>query len=236
MGRLRKTLYGDLHGVSQPTVSRIVAKVSKAIAAHLPHFVHFPDIMEALQMEFYNIAGFPQVIGCIDCTHIRIKCPNQERAMLYINRKGFYSINVQVVCDAQRRILDIVARWRGSAHDSRIWNSSRLKEEFEPQTDTQNRYNWAHIRTRLTVERCFGEWKGMFRALQNNMQINPETAKVAIITMAILFNIRKQFNNFEYEIDDEENQSDEEQPAVVLHATERPGAAFRLDFAQRHFG
>ncbi|XP_071631574.1 putative nuclease HARBI1 [Temnothorax longispinosus] len=257
-----QTELGDLHGVSQPTVSRIVAKVSKAIAAHLPHFVHFPDIMEALQMEFYNIAGFSQVIGCIDCTHIRIKCPDQERAMLYINRKGFYSINVQVVCDAQRRILDIVARWRGSAHDSRIWNSSRLKEEFEerrmtgillgdagypcrpylltpflqPQTDTQNRYNWAHIRTRLTVERCFGEWKGMFRALQNNMQINLETAKVAIIAMAILFNIRKQFNNFEYEIDDEENQSDEEQRAVVPHATERPGAAFRLDFAQRHFG
>ncbi|XP_071637872.1 putative nuclease HARBI1 [Temnothorax longispinosus] len=200
-----QTELGDLHGVSQPTVSRIVAKVSKAIAAHLPHFV---------------------------------------------------------VCDAQRRILDIVARWRGSAHDSRIWNSSRLKEEFEerrmtgillcdagypcrpylltpflqPQTDTQNRYNWAHIRTRLTVERCFGEWKGMFRSLQNNMQINLETAKVAIIAMAILFNIRKQFNNFEYEIDDEENQSDEEQPAAVPYATERPGAAYRLDFAQRHFG
>jgi len=70
-------------------------------------------------------------IGCIDCTHVRIKCPNQEQAMLYVNRKGFYSINVQVVCDAQRRILDIIARWRGSVHDSRIWDSSRLKEEFE---------------------------------------------------------------------------------------------------------
>ncbi|KYN04620.1 Putative nuclease HARBI1 [Cyphomyrmex costatus] len=98
---------GDLHGVSQPTVSRIVAKVSEAIAAHLPHFVRFPDRMEDLQTEFYNIAHFPQVVGCIDCTHIRIKCPNKERAMLYMNRKGFYSMNVQVVCDAQRRIRNV---------------------------------------------------------------------------------------------------------------------------------
>lgn len=122
---------GDLHGVSQPTVSRIVTKVSRPIAAYLPRFVHFPDDIKFLQTEFYNIARFPQVIGYIDCTHVRIKCPNQEQAMLYVNRKGFYSINVQVVCDAQRRILDIVARWRGSVHDSRIWDSSRLREEFE---------------------------------------------------------------------------------------------------------
>lgn len=34
---------GDLHGVSQPTVFRIVAKVSRVIAVYLPRFVHFPD-------------------------------------------------------------------------------------------------------------------------------------------------------------------------------------------------
>jgi len=54
---------GDLHGVSQPTVSRIVTKVSRAIAAYLPRFVHFPDDIKPLQTEFYNIARFPQVIG-----------------------------------------------------------------------------------------------------------------------------------------------------------------------------
>jgi len=66
----------DLHGVSQPTVSRIVAKVSKAIAAHLLRYVHFPDNIRTLQTDFYNIARFPQVVGCIDCTHVRIKCSN----------------------------------------------------------------------------------------------------------------------------------------------------------------
>ncbi|XP_019699684.1 putative nuclease HARBI1 [Harpegnathos saltator] len=202
-----QTELGDLHGVSQPTVSRIVAKVAEAIASHLPHFV---------------------------------------------------------VCDAQRRILDIVARWRGSAHDSRIWNSSRLKEKFEerrmtgillgdagypcrpylltpflnPRTPTEDRYNRAHIRTRLTIEKIFGEWKGMFRGLRNDMQISLRTAKLAIIAMAVLSNIRKQYDNFEYEPNDEEDDgyNEEEEGPAVSYAAARLGAAFRLDFAQRHFG
>ncbi|KYM95699.1 Putative nuclease HARBI1, partial [Cyphomyrmex costatus] len=220
---------GDLHGVSQPTVSRIVAKVSEAIAAHLPHFVRFPDRMEDLQTEFYNIAHFPQVVGCIDCTHIRIKCPNKERAMLYMNRKGFYSMNVQVVCDAQRRILDIVARWRGSAHDSRILDSSRLKAEM-----TGILLGDASYPCRPYLLTPFLNPQTVIE--QNNMQINLETAKIAIIAMAVLFNIRKHFDNFEYEIgDDDENQNDSEEEPAVLHAIVQTGAAFRLDFAQRHF-
>lgn len=41
----------------------------------------------------------------------------------------------------------------------------------------------------------FGEWKGMFRALRNDMQISLRTVKIA---MTILFNIRKQFDYFDY--------------------------------------
>jgi hypothetical protein len=41
------------------------------------------------------MTGFPDVIGAIDCTHIKIADPtvNEEE---YVNRKGFHSINVQV--------------------------------------------------------------------------------------------------------------------------------------------
>jgi nuclease HARBI1 len=47
--------------------------------------------------KFRNIAGFPTVIGAIDCTHIRVKKMNNEEGGLFINRKGFSSINVQVI-------------------------------------------------------------------------------------------------------------------------------------------
>ena len=68
------------------------------------------------------------VIGAIDCTHIRVQSPGGEDAARVVNRKGYYSINVQVICDASQRITNIVARWPGSTHDSRIYQNSRIAQ------------------------------------------------------------------------------------------------------------
>lgn len=52
---------------------------------------------EALSMrDFQAIRSFPGVIGAIDGTHIRIKKTGGDLAQYYINRKGYYSLNVQV--------------------------------------------------------------------------------------------------------------------------------------------
>ena len=52
--------------------------------------------MIAAAVQFAAIAGFPRVIGAIDGTHIAIKSPPANREAVYVNRKGFHSINVQV--------------------------------------------------------------------------------------------------------------------------------------------
>jgi len=53
------------------------------------------------------------MIGAVDCTHIPIKAlSSNEKA--YVNRKGVHIINVQAVCDANMRLLDIVAKWPDS--------------------------------------------------------------------------------------------------------------------------
>ena len=86
---------------------------------------------QEIMMQFRNICGFRNVIGAIDCTHIRIKKVPGEVSQYYINRKGYYSINVQIICDASLRIRDIVAHWRGSTHDSRIFREIRIRQRFE---------------------------------------------------------------------------------------------------------
>ncbi|KAF7989187.1 hypothetical protein HCN44_007717 [Aphidius gifuensis] len=57
--------------------------------------------------------------------------PGGNDAELYRNKKGFFSINVQVVCDADLEIIDIVARWPGSVHDSTIFLNLNIHTNFE---------------------------------------------------------------------------------------------------------
>lgn len=79
----------------------------------------------------FNVAGFPNVIGVIDCTHIPIFSIGKDYAEKFRNRKGFYSINTQVICDAHGYITNIVARCPGSTHDSRHFYESNIKRQFE---------------------------------------------------------------------------------------------------------
>ena len=68
--------------------------------------------------------------GIIDCTHIPIKSPGGQFAELYRNRKGWMSLNVQLICGPRMEILDIVSRWPGSSHDSRIFANSAICQKF----------------------------------------------------------------------------------------------------------
>jgi hypothetical protein len=66
-----------------------------------------------------------------DCTHIEIQCPAGENAPLLRNRKDFSPINVQAVSGPDLELQNIVLRWPGSVHDSRIFKNSRLCAQFE---------------------------------------------------------------------------------------------------------
>ncbi|KAK4317414.1 hypothetical protein Pmani_011498 [Petrolisthes manimaculis] len=121
-------------GVSQQTVSRVISETVDALCEQhiLKRFIKFPPI-EQLQKkmeQFREIAGFPEVVGAIDGTHIRIAKPT-EFEIEYVNRKMFHGINVQVVFDAKYNIINLEAKWPGSVHDSRIVNESGLKTMFE---------------------------------------------------------------------------------------------------------
>jgi len=52
----------------------------------------------------------PGVIGAIDSTHIATQSPGSDDAEIYRNQKGFFSINVQLVCEPTGYISDVVAR------------------------------------------------------------------------------------------------------------------------------
>ena len=94
-------LVGDsVGGIPKCTVSRIITRVSTALASKHSQFIKWPSAEEVQQVKegFLDQGGFPGVISCIDGTHIRIQGPSQHKCD-FVNRKGFHSINVQAVCD-----------------------------------------------------------------------------------------------------------------------------------------
>ncbi len=113
---------GDLCDISQLTASRVIKRVSVAIARLKIHYIQFPtaDMLPQIKLDFWRICAFPNIVGTIDCTHIKIPCPGGENAELFRNWEGF-SLNVQAVSGPNLEIQNIVVRWPGSVHDCIVY-------------------------------------------------------------------------------------------------------------------
>ena len=112
--------------VGQPTVSRCIAEVSDVITRFfLNTWVKCPQTEKKKYMKQglrLLESRLRSMLGVINCTHIEIIAPPQEDpahpAGPYDCRKGYYSINTQIIADTNRIIRAINARFPGSVHDS----------------------------------------------------------------------------------------------------------------------
>lgn len=132
-----------LLAVSQPVVSRAVNEVSRLIVQRLSNYIKFPTDNEKAvnKRRFFEWCGMPGVIGAIDCTHVRILSPeNKEHA--YLNRKGYHSVNLQLICDTYLLILNVNSRYPGSTHDAFIWRQSAAKAEMQRSYNVGERNTW----------------------------------------------------------------------------------------------
>ena len=208
---------GDLVNISQPSASRCITQITDCLLTEMNNFIKFPDGEELNRQKslFYDIRGIPSVIGCIDCTHISIKAPGSSDSYVYINRKNYYSVNCQAVCDAERRFTHFYAAWPGSCHDSYIFRQSQLYNTLQqgphlgyllgdagypgsafmlvpyavPNGQGQTRYNFAHSGTRMRIEQSFGILKRRFGLLHKELQVTPEKACRLATACVILHNI-----------------------------------------------
>lgn len=224
---------GEVIGFCASHVCTVVSEVSEAIASLLPAYVKFPSRQEMEKVcfaglidgsnsnlqdmeEFEKIAGFPNVWGAIDGTHVEVVVPAEHRTVFY-NRKSRTSLNLQVVVGSDMRIIDLVNRWPGSVHDSRIFLCSRLNRDLLQNpppghmlgdagyaclpylltplrhsqlttfTPTEAAFQKSHIKTRNLVERTFGAWKAKFQCLKG-MRLKLSTTMNVISACAVIWN------------------------------------------------
>ena len=124
---------GDVIGIDKSTVSRCVAKFCQGLVDKKHLFIHIPRTeVEKTRTKgnFFDIGGFPSTIAIIDSFYVPIIAPSHDEDN-YVNRKGWHSINVQGMTDADNKFINVVAKWPGSTHDSFIFRTSSIHTHLE---------------------------------------------------------------------------------------------------------
>ena len=106
-----QTVVASSHGISQCGIA-IYSDRNRFLCDCATDFICFLNVdgQKRNQLRFREKYGFPKVLGCVDGSHIPIVAPTTNGS-LYVNRKGYHSINVQAICDADFRFIDIVVKW-----------------------------------------------------------------------------------------------------------------------------
>ena len=121
---------GALLNLSKSFAHRAIHSVIDKLALLRDSCIYFPDNLNELKRKFQQKAELPGFIGAIDCTHIKIQSPGRATGERFRNRKGFFSINVQAVCDSELRFLDVVVQWPGRVHEIKILPKNIIKNQI----------------------------------------------------------------------------------------------------------
>ncbi|GFR12508.1 nuclease HARBI1 [Trichonephila clavata] len=235
--------------ISQPSTSRAITDVARALAELRPQYIDLPqteDQRMQISQKFYREFGFPGVYGALDCSLIKILNPGGSLAETFRCRKGFFALNVQTVSDPDLSIRNIVVRWPGSTHDSTVFDHSYLRAHVETEVPSsyhllgdsgyplrsylmtpflnpvgagQVRYNAAHARARNVVERQYGVWKKRFSCIDTPFRCSLETAQTVIVATAVLHNLALNLGDYE----DEYSLPLQQDETMVNHSQEHGG-------------
>jgi len=126
-----------------------------------------------------------------------------------------FSINVQAICDHDLILTNVVARWPGSTHDSRIFENSNICARLERReiqgiligdngyplgpylitplltctTREQRHFNYALCNARVKIENVFGIWKRRFPCSRQQLRFKLSTNLLVITACSVLYNI-----------------------------------------------
>ena len=127
----------ELCGTSKAQAHSSIHKMIRVLCSHLKKFVKFPqnEQLRRIELEFRQKKGFPGVIGCVDGTHIAVNVPASDTRETFRNRKGYLSLNCQMICGPKGEIFDVISSWPGSTHDGRMWRESKVSNQVRCLSD-----------------------------------------------------------------------------------------------------
>jgi DDE superfamily endonuclease len=166
-------------------------------------------------------AGFDGCAGCIDGVLIMMHCPTKhecektgvEAAKYFCARKNKYGLNLQAVCDASGKFLDLSITQGGASSDYMAFQTSQLRTKLDnnllapglhlfgdnayvntpymatPYTKvnegSKDDYNFLHSNVRINIECSFGMFVHRWAFLRKAAPMNLSVAKIAALVMCM---------------------------------------------------
>ena len=221
----------DRFNISLSSLEKIIQKISVYLSNRAPQVICWPNDEEKERSEEdFRTNGFPNIIGAIDGSHIKIDKPEEDPDS-YRGRNKFYSIHIQAVCDRNCKILDVLIGYPGSVHDSRVFRNSTLSQTLAEKcgqyhilgdsgyplmpnlltpfrdrgqlTNIQSNYNVQLSKNRYVIEHCFGILKQKFRQLYHCKLRKVESIVHLIRAACVLHNLALEDD---FNVEEEEDQ------------------------------
>jgi hypothetical protein len=209
--------FGVSKGSFHASVKRTSSALVQDIMAHVIQWPRDNVKVRETSAGYSQLSEFQGVIGAIDGTHIQIKAPSKH-APAYYNRKQFHSVVLLACCNANNCFTYAWTGNPGSTHDATVLRTSDLFQQAEDLiphgfyllgdsafpltrwlitpfrnfgnlTQQQNRFNTAHAKARVAIERTFGLLKCRFRRLLRLDASDMNIIVNSILSACILHNI-----------------------------------------------
>ena len=123
--------------VARNTISTIIPDVCQAVVEEYKDEViscpTTPDEWRVIAEEFQRKWNVSHACGALDGKHVAMRCP-PNTGSLFHNNKGFFSLVLLALVDADYKFLWMDIGGYGSMSDAQIFNESELKECLEDGT------------------------------------------------------------------------------------------------------
>lgn len=123
-----------LFRVAPCTIGKIVLEVCESILHVLqPEFLTTPRSEQewiAVASGFGSKWHFKQCLAALDCKHFRVQKPANSGSRFF-NRKGYFSMQLLALVDANYRFLYIDVGREGSQNDMNVWNACSFKHRLD---------------------------------------------------------------------------------------------------------
>ena len=120
--------------VGRTTIVKFVPKVCKAILCEFQkEYLICPTVPEdwkSIEEKFRNRWNVPHDVGALDGKHIAIRKPWKSGSE-YFNYKGYFSLVLLALVDAEYKFLWVNVGVSGSSSDAQIFNCSKMKRRIE---------------------------------------------------------------------------------------------------------